>query len=69
VALRRLSVRRAPWHRAAPTPCSWLMAEARLACAEPGLCVCPEQAVRDDDWLQGPLFPGGIWIYLIWIDR
>ena len=61
MALRRLSVRRAPWHRAAPPTCSpsWLVADARLACAEPGLCVCPEQAVRGDDWLQVPLFPDG----------
>ena len=39
-----------------PTPCSWLMAEARSACAE---CVCPEQAVRDDDLLRKLLIPWG----------
>jgi len=40
-----------------PRPCSWFkVAEARLACAEAGLCVCPEQAVRDDDSLHMLLF-------------
>jgi len=36
-----------------PTPCSWLVAEARLACAEPGLCVCPEQATLLSDGTYG----------------
>ena len=41
-----------------PHPVSWLVAEARPACA--GLCVRPEQAVRDDGRLQGLLRAGKI---------
>jgi len=57
VALRRLSVRRAPWHRAAPphVPGWW----RKLGWRAPGLCVCPEQAVRDDDVLHMLRLPCG----------
>ena len=36
-----------------------MLADARLGCAEPGLCVRPEQAVWDDDGLDGLLLPCG----------
>ena len=50
VALRGLSVRRAPWHRAAPP--RFLVSG--------GLCVRPEQAARDDGWLHELLSGGGV---------
>jgi hypothetical protein len=57
LALRRLSVRSAPWHRAAPphVPGWW----RKLGWRAPGLCVCPEQAVRDDDVLHMLRLPCG----------
>ena len=54
VALRRLSVRRAPWHRAAPPHVpGWWRKLGWRGCAEPGLCVCPEQATLLSDGTYG----------------